>query len=207
MRVAWIAALALSAAAGAQEGVVATKHNLSATGPGRIKARAETQICIFCHVAHGGEALGMNRPLSQATYRPYASATLRAQPGAPSGATKICLSCHDGTIALGQTIASGASRYTPRPGTAEGPPGGPAQDAPGLVCAAASPGCTRRRPVTRCAWTARSRVRSPRATIRAATIRDREEVPRQAQPLGCYKPVADATGRPTPRRTSGRERA
>ncbi len=107
MRVAWIAALALSAAAGAQEGVVATKHNLSATGPGRIKARAETQICIFCHVAHGGEALGMNRPLSQATYRPYASATLRAQPGAPSGATKICLSCHDGTIALGQTIASG----------------------------------------------------------------------------------------------------
>jgi len=96
-----------SAAAGAQESVVRTRHNLSVTGPGPVRAAQETKVCIFCHVPHGGLELGINRPLSRAKYQPYESTTLEARPGVPDGATRICLSCHDGTIALGQTAASG----------------------------------------------------------------------------------------------------
>ena len=42
----------------------------------------------------------------------YWSPTMNAYPSAgsapqPNGSTKLCLSCHDGTIALGATVASG----------------------------------------------------------------------------------------------------
>lgn len=101
-------ALAIATAATADVGIIGTKHNLSVSGPGAIKSQTETQVCVFCHVGHGGVALGGNRPASGAAYEPYRSSTLVSQaPGAPSGATRICLSCHDGTIALGQTVASG----------------------------------------------------------------------------------------------------
>ncbi|MBI3182977.1 MAG: hypothetical protein HYZ28_12645 [Myxococcales bacterium] len=91
-----------------QAGVMATKHNLSASGPGPIKSEVESQVCVFCHVPHGGRGLGNNRPLSATSYQPYASSTLVSQPpDRPSGSTRICLSCHDGTIAVGRTLASG----------------------------------------------------------------------------------------------------
>jgi predicted CXXCH cytochrome family protein len=102
------AALAALATAAAVPGIAGTKHNLSVTGPGNVRAQAETQICVFCHVPHRGLSLGVNRPMSAAAYQPYNSSTLSSPPpGAPNGASKICLSCHDGTIALGQTVASG----------------------------------------------------------------------------------------------------
>jgi predicted CXXCH cytochrome family protein len=42
-----------------------------------------------------------NHELSSATYQPYRSTTLKsAVPTAPTGASRLCLSCHDGTIAL-----------------------------------------------------------------------------------------------------------
>ena len=33
-------------------GVGNTKHNLSASGPGTVKATSEEQVCIFCHTPH-----------------------------------------------------------------------------------------------------------------------------------------------------------
>ena len=30
-----------------------TRHNLSATGTGTVKATSETQVCVFCHTPHG----------------------------------------------------------------------------------------------------------------------------------------------------------
>ncbi|MHB8878129.1 MAG: cytochrome c3 family protein [Myxococcaceae bacterium] len=102
----------LVAAAGAPalaNGVVAGKHNLSVLGPGKVRAQAETQVCVFCHVGHGADAKGQNRPQSRATYRPYESTTMVSPAAdAPSGATRICLSCHDGTIAVGETLSSGS---------------------------------------------------------------------------------------------------
>ena len=108
------ATLLLIAPAALAQGVsvLAGKHNLSFTGPGPTKAQSQTQVCIFCHTPHHGAALGFNRPNSTATYQPYNSTTLVSPPpGAPSGATRVCLSCHDGTIALGQTLASGSIAF------------------------------------------------------------------------------------------------
>ncbi|NOX97088.1 MAG: hypothetical protein GXO98_03300 [Nitrospirae bacterium] len=83
--------------------VVNSKHNLSVSGPGTVKAISETGVCIFCHAPHNAtaEAPLWNRYSSGATYTPYSSSTAQATMGQPTGASKLCLSCHDGTIALG----------------------------------------------------------------------------------------------------------
>jgi predicted CXXCH cytochrome family protein len=90
-------------------GVVTTKHNLSATGPGTRRATSETEICIFCHAPHNTAPSGQlwNRRLPSVTYAPYASSTLKSVPGQPNGASLLCLSCHDGTIALGDVLNPG----------------------------------------------------------------------------------------------------
>lgn len=105
--------LALSWAGGAQAAVsvVNSKHNLSALSPNAIKASTQSDVCIFCHTVHGAspQAPLWNRPNSGATYNPYGSSTARAVIGQPTGSSKLCLSCHDGTIALGMVL----SRPTP----------------------------------------------------------------------------------------------
>ncbi len=83
--------------------ILATKHNLSVSGPGTITATDEDRVCIFCHTPHqAAEVTSLwNRSLSNAIYNLYGSSTLVAQPGQPTGASRLCLSCHDGTIAIG----------------------------------------------------------------------------------------------------------
>ena len=112
---AWFAGLLLvGAAAHGQQSVVDTAHNLSVSGPGTIRAASETQVCIFCHTPHNSttQAPLWNRADPGGTYQMYWSPTMNAYPSAgsapqPNGSTKLCLSCHDGTIALGATVASG----------------------------------------------------------------------------------------------------
>ncbi|NMM07655.1 MAG: hypothetical protein HHJ18_15715 [Polaromonas sp.] len=97
-----------------------TKHNLSAAADGSatpsggtvpvraVKATSETQVCVFCHTPHeatsGIVAPLWNRQLSGATYTPYTSSSLEADAAqlaaAPGGSSKLCLSCHDGTMAI-----------------------------------------------------------------------------------------------------------
>ena len=91
----------------AAESIVFSKHNLSVTGPGAVRATSEEQICIFCHTPHGGrtEAPLWNRRDSTAAYIPYNSPTLKAAVGQPTGASKLCLSCHDGTVAMGDLVS------------------------------------------------------------------------------------------------------
>ncbi len=87
----------------AAESVISSKHNLSVTGSGDIRATMESEICLFCHTPHratGAQPL-WNHTLSDATYTPYNSSTIKATVGQPTGASKLCLSCHDGTVALG----------------------------------------------------------------------------------------------------------
>ena len=86
-----------------------TNHNLSISGPGSVKAVSESQICVFCHTPHAAENIPAaplwNRKLSAATYTPYTSSSMDANAtelaNAPGGASKLCLSCHDGTLAIG----------------------------------------------------------------------------------------------------------
>ncbi|MCL5271266.1 MAG: cytochrome c3 family protein, partial [bacterium] len=109
----FVIALLLMAAAGlprAQQSVLNTPHNLSVTGPGPVKAAGEDRVCIFCHTPHGArtDAPLWNRRDSTAVYLPYNSPSLKAQPGQPTGASKLCLSCHDGTVALGDLVSEKA---------------------------------------------------------------------------------------------------
>lgn len=93
-----------------QSDIASTKHNLSTSGPGTVKATSQSQICVFCHTPHAANSSApaplWNRDLSNATYTPYTSSSLDAEDifGAlsqPGGSSKLCLSCHDGTMALG----------------------------------------------------------------------------------------------------------
>lgn len=89
-------------------------HNLSSRSGNTKKAVTETQICIFCHIPHGAVA---NAPL-WGRPDPTGSFDIRAglgisDPGIvnttlystaadyPNGASKLCLSCHDGVTAMG----------------------------------------------------------------------------------------------------------
>ena len=90
----------------ASAGVVDTRHNLSVSGPGTIKATTEDQVCIFCHTPHNSvpDSPLWNRASSGSNYIPYSSSTARAAPGQPTRSSILCLSCHDGTIALGEVM-------------------------------------------------------------------------------------------------------
>ncbi|MFC1761378.1 cytochrome c3 family protein [Planctomycetota bacterium] len=84
--------------------------------PHDFSATSGASPCSHCHTPH--HALGMtplwNQELSTATYTIYQSSSLDSQVGQPTGASKLCLSCHDGTVALSQmgdgtTMPPGAS--------------------------------------------------------------------------------------------------
>ena len=120
-----------------------TRHNLSAapdgsgypgpgggTVPGRtIKATSETQICVFCHTPHaatsGTPPLWNRKVAGQGytqSYIMYDSSTLDAKQiqGAlnqPGGSSKLCLSCHDGTVAIGSVNVLNGQGSSTTPGT------------------------------------------------------------------------------------------
>ncbi len=83
--------------------VANTKHNLGTYSPGTVKSADTTQICVFCHTPHNSSPSGAlwNRIDSGATYTIYGTTTMVSDLGQPTGASRLCLSCHDGTIAIG----------------------------------------------------------------------------------------------------------
>jgi hypothetical protein len=112
------AALAITSIALAQTGgdVASTKHNLSVAGPGTVVSTDQNQVCVFCHTPHGATNLPgaplWNRDLSTQTYTTYTSSSLDAEIIAgqleqPAGASKLCLSCHDGSMAIGMVNVAG----------------------------------------------------------------------------------------------------
>ncbi|HEX5393247.1 MAG TPA: cytochrome c3 family protein [Rhodocyclaceae bacterium] len=103
----WLLAVLLLLAQAAHADVASTKHNLSISGPGTIKAASESQICVFCHAPHNSSPSAplWNRRDPGSTYTPYTSSTAKASAGQPTGASLTCLSCHDGTIALGELLS------------------------------------------------------------------------------------------------------
>lgn len=105
--VAVAAALLLTAAAGADDSVVNSKHDLSTFGPGPVRANEENQVCIFCHTPHNASPAAplWNRTNPQTYYRIYQSSTLHARVDQPGGSSKMCLSCHDGSVALGMVLS------------------------------------------------------------------------------------------------------
>lgn len=92
-----------SPSASGQESVVGSPHDLSVFGPGEIRAVEEEQVCIFCHAPHHatGQRPLWNRASRDLHYRIYQSSTTDARIDQPSGPSKMCLSCHDGAMAIG----------------------------------------------------------------------------------------------------------
>ncbi|MBK5273636.1 MAG: hypothetical protein JJE30_01100 [Desulfuromonadales bacterium] len=103
-----------AATAFAAASVLNSPHNLSASGArGKhgVAFADETRVCIFCHAPHNANTSGPlwgRGALPDKAYKPYDSSTLKAnpKPDKPTGASRLCLSCHDGTIALGQFVGS-----------------------------------------------------------------------------------------------------
>jgi predicted CXXCH cytochrome family protein len=91
---------------GIPRSIINTKHNLSVGGTGNLRAANERDICIFCHAAHttADETPLWNHRMPATSYTPYTSSTLKATVGQPTGASKLCLSCHDGTVAVGLMV-------------------------------------------------------------------------------------------------------
>lgn len=77
-----------------------TDHDFSANG------WSGGEICIVCHTPHNADVTVAEAPLwnhdvTTATFTIYSSATLDATDLAqPDAASKLCLSCHDGTVAV-----------------------------------------------------------------------------------------------------------
>ncbi len=105
-------ALAMAAALplAVQAGIVGTKHDFSLASWNTDTTFA-TEICVVCHVPHNGigttdpnnPGVGLiwNREVTDpAGFTPYTSPTFLAVAGQPDGASLLCLSCHDGTIAV-----------------------------------------------------------------------------------------------------------
>jgi len=93
-------------------GDVLGQHQLT-PGSGSQVTGLSGQGCVYCHAPHSGFTTGhdlWNQKLSTTVYTPYTSSTYhqKGNTQAPLGSdSNLCLSCHDGTIAVGQTIAYG----------------------------------------------------------------------------------------------------
>jgi predicted CXXCH cytochrome family protein len=90
-------------------GDVMGMHNL---GPGSKSpiTGARPDSCAYCHAPHSGVSMGLwNQKLTTQTYTMYTSKTAKnsgVQPALASS-SNMCLSCHDGTVAVGDTVAYG----------------------------------------------------------------------------------------------------
>jgi predicted CXXCH cytochrome family protein len=93
-------------------GDVIGMHDLSPGGPSPLKG-SRSGSCTYCHVPHGGNgnlAPLWNQKLSKATYDTYTSTTYvnkNSQQMPLGSASGLCLSCHDGTVAVGDSVLFG----------------------------------------------------------------------------------------------------
>jgi hypothetical protein len=93
-----LAGIAVFAASRGEATIVGSAHDFSGLSDTQ-------QICIFCHTPHNADLTVTDAPLwnhtvTTKTYSLYNSATMDATPTQPSGASRLCLSCHDGTVAV-----------------------------------------------------------------------------------------------------------
>jgi predicted CXXCH cytochrome family protein len=105
------AALAGAGVSASAATIAGTPHDLSTRGWGT------TELCKFCHTPHLAQAVAgaplWNHRTTAATYTLYSSATFKgaASQTQPGPTSKLCLSCHDGTVAV-DSFANGGSLQT-----------------------------------------------------------------------------------------------
>lgn len=96
-----VAGLFLGGVASAQ-GIANSAHDFSGDG-----WNTSGEMCIVCHTPHNADTIVADAPLwnhevtAVAAFTVYTGpGTLDATVGQPSGVSKLCLSCHDGTVAV-----------------------------------------------------------------------------------------------------------
>jgi predicted CXXCH cytochrome family protein len=93
-----------------QTGDVLGAHDLSMSGTSHIQG-SMSAACLYCHVPHSGSGKSAlwGQTLSNQLYSTYVSSTAQnttVQP--PLGQdSSLCLSCHDGTVGVGQVTPYG----------------------------------------------------------------------------------------------------
>ncbi len=114
----------LSAAA-SYAGIEGSAHDFSTATNDAWNTDGE--ICAPCHTPHNAIASVTNAPLwshdsSEATYTMYPSGAGTTIDGtvdtSPTGTSKLCLSCHDGTVNLDAHIGSSRAKTVTMTGTA-----------------------------------------------------------------------------------------
>lgn len=116
-----IFSLAVAASVCGADSILSTRHNLSVQAPERTPTArvwtdvergsdirstgiyAEERVCIFCHTPHHSSSVAplWNRDIGSTVYNLYESDTIPAGLlRQPFGSSRLCLSCHDGTIAM-----------------------------------------------------------------------------------------------------------
>ncbi|MGB3211389.1 MAG: cytochrome c3 family protein [Desulforhopalus sp.] len=90
--------------------ITGSAHDFSSTG------WSGGQICVACHAPHNNievvDAPLWNHEVSTAVYDLYSSPTLTAEDlRQPGGVSKLCLSCHDGTVAVDAFGGSSGSHF------------------------------------------------------------------------------------------------
>ncbi len=85
----------------AQAAITGSAHDFSGAGYGT------DEICIFCHSVHNAKQEGAvtiaplwYHKMSTASYTTYTSPSLKQTALQPRGPSKLCLSCHDGSVAI-----------------------------------------------------------------------------------------------------------
>jgi len=93
-----------------QTGDVLGAHDLSMSGTSHIQG-SMSAACLYCHVPHSGagKAALWGQTYSNQIYSTYVSNTAQNTTVQPTlgDASSMCLSCHDGTVAVGQVVPYG----------------------------------------------------------------------------------------------------
>lgn len=119
--VAVVVAIALMGATAAMANIAGSKHDLTTAGNQTVRATASTiSNCQFCHTPHRGDTSVVGAPLwnksmSAQSYSTYgvAGVTLGGTAvGTPGANSKTCLSCHDGSLSIGNVIVGGNQTIT-----------------------------------------------------------------------------------------------
>jgi hypothetical protein len=111
-----------------QGSIANTRHNLTqsfnASAIWMDSARNNYgEVCVYCHTPHGANSSAgplWNHTMNTVSYKPYKN-MLGVEAGIPGPESLMCLSCHDGTVAIDSVInMPGSGGYNPANDTGTG---------------------------------------------------------------------------------------
>lgn len=95
-----LAATLMAGQVASAQGIQGSVHDFSDNG-------FTDEICVVCHTPHNANSAAIadggplwNRELTTSSFTVYGSATFDATITQPDGISKLCLGCHDGSIAI-----------------------------------------------------------------------------------------------------------